>query len=303
MSQNTGILFDIKKYAIHDGPGIRTTVFFKGCPLRCLWCHNPESWLLEPQIGFRKSRCIRCGRCAQVCPTGAIEFDGKAPFLHTDQCRNLGVCSNHCPSGALETIGKAWSVEEVMRKVRKDLIFYEESGGGVTCSGGEPLMQPEFLLALLDACRREHIPTAVDTTCFAAWPVLEKVAEKADLFLCDLKHTDSEKHELYTGVPNERILENLRRLAKTAKKIAIRIPIIPGFNSSIEDVSAAADFIESLKMVHEIDLLPYNRGGINKTARLFGEYDLLDIPEPDAAGIDTLVNCLKERGFTVKQGG
>jgi pyruvate formate lyase activating enzyme len=184
--ERKGCVFDIKKYAIHDGPGIRTTVFFKGCPLQCQWCHNPESWRESSELGFRRGRCIRCGQCVEVCKEQAILLTEDGPVTNVDKCKLCGECADACATGAREIIGQEMTVSQVMGEVEKDIIFYDQSDGGVTFSGGEPLMQPDFLLAILNQCRAHGIHTAVDTTCYAEPEVVQKIAEKTDLFLCDL---------------------------------------------------------------------------------------------------------------------
>ncbi|MEJ2705914.1 MAG: glycyl-radical enzyme activating protein [Sedimentisphaerales bacterium] len=225
-----GYVFDIKRYAIHDGPGIRTTVFFKGCPLQCRWCHNPESWRKYPEPGFRLTRCLRCGQCIEACGQNAIALTENGPATDITKCKLCGECVRACLQGAREIIGKQMTVGQVMREIAADVIFYDESGGGVTFSGGEPLMQPQFLLALLSRCRARDIHTAVDTTCYAELEIVREIAPFTDLFLCDIKHMDAAVHKRFTGVDNDRILYNIKELSEAGKKVIIRIPLVPGFN-------------------------------------------------------------------------
>jgi pyruvate formate lyase activating enzyme len=298
-----GCVFDIKRYAIHDGRGIRTTVFFKGCPLRCRWCHNPESWKACPEPGFRPSQCVRCGRCVSICPQNAISPAEAGPVTDPQKCTVCGECVTACPAGAREIIGRRMTPSEVMAEVRKDVIFYDQSGGGVTFSGGEPLMQPEFLLALLDACRDEGIRTAVDTTCYAMSEVIQRVARAADVFLCDIKHMNRERHEQYTGVDNGQIMENISMLAHAAKEVVIRVPIIPGFNDDRVNLEETARFVQGLKTVRRIDILPYNRGGLEKAGRLTGAIDLMQAQAPNDGTMNEIAEILRGYGFEVKIGG
>jgi len=298
-----GFVFDIKKYAIHDGPGIRTTVFFKGCPLQCQWCHNPESWARYPEHGLRSGRCIRCGQCIEVCTAEAISLVDGQPVTDPDKCDLCGECVHACVADARQVIGQEMTVSEVMGEVEKDVIFYDQSGGGVTFSGGEPLMQPEFLLALLNRCRAQQIHTAVDTSCYAELDIIETISEKADLFLCDLKHMDSDTHEHFTGVGNNLILDNIKRLSKAGKEIVIRIPVVCGFNDDEANIEATGKFITSLSGVSRVDILPYNRGGTEKSARLISDMDLMQADTPDEQQIGSIAHILNDCGLEVKIGG
>lgn len=299
----TGIVFDIKKYSIHDGPGVRTTLFLKGCPLSCWWCHNPESQSTLPEIMFRPARCIGCGECVRICPEKAISAVSEG--LHTElaRCIRCGSCADACPSGAREMTGRTMTVEEAMQEIRKDILFYDESGGGVTFSGGEPLMQPDFLLALLQACGREEIHRAVDTTGFASTETILRIAEETDLFLYDLKHMDPELHRKYTGVSNEVILNNLRTLAESGAALNIRFPVIPGINDTEENIRQTAEFVRSLPGSQKMNILPYHRAGKEKYSNLGMPYRLEDTAEPSREHMENVRNELEGFGLEVKIGG
>ena len=310
MSQNKieetdikGLVFDIKKYAIHDGPGIRTTVFFKGCPLECKWCHNPESRSANVEHSFRKNRCIGCGQCVEICPEKAISIVDEKAVTDISKCNLCGRCVDACIVCAREIIGREMTVDEVMDEVEKDIIFYDQSGGGVTFSGGEPLMQPEFLLILLNKCQKQGIHTAVDTSCYAESKTIEMISEKTNLFLCDIKHMDSETHERFTGVGNSLILDNIRLLSTAGNEIIIRIPIVPGFNDEKANIEATGRFIESLSSVIRVDILPFNRGGVEKSERLTNQNKYMQVEAPNGQQMKSIAKDLSKYGFEVKIGG
>jgi pyruvate formate lyase activating enzyme len=298
-----GIVFDIKKYAIHDGPGIRTTVFFKGCPLKCRWCHNPEGVAISPEVIYRKDRCIGCGECINACPEDAITRSPQGMITNPSNCLRCGLCAESCPAEARELIGRVMTVEDVLREIEKDVLFYDESGGGVTFSGGEPLMQPDFLLGLLDASGRLGIHRVVDTTGYADSTLLLEVAEKTELFLYDLKQMDSDKHQKYTGVPNERILNNLELLVNQKAMLKIRVPIIPGVNCDDENIDGLGAFVSTLSGVTDIDVLPYHNTAKNKYRRFGIEDRAGEVLPPSASRIRSIVKRLEGFGLRVKVGG
>ena len=256
---DSGYVFDIKKYSIHDGPGIRTTVFLKGCPLVCAWCHNPESQSPEPEILIRGDRCLLCGRCVEACPEQAISLKDSGSWTDPARCIRCGKCSEACPADAREMVGRKMTVSEFMETVRRDRLFYEESGGGVTFSGGEPLAQGGFLLRLLEECGKEEIHRVVDTSGMADWDLLSAVAERTDLFLYDLKLMDPGAHRLHTGADNEIILENLRGLSERGSQVMVRVPVIPGVNDDDANLEAIAAFLLSLPVVPPVRLLAFHR--------------------------------------------
>ncbi len=285
-----GIIFDIKKFAIHDGPGIRTTAFLKGCSLRCAWCHNPESIDTSQELFYTPAKCIDCGACVKVCPEVCHSMnEGKHEFLR-DGCTVCGKCAEVCHAGALEMVGREMSADEVMAEVVKDRQFYETSGGGVTLSGGEPMVQPEFAGELLEKAKGEGLHTCLDTCGNVSYDRYEAVMPFVDLFLYDIKETDSARHEQFTGAGNELILENLKKLDAAGGNAIIRCPVIPGMNDREEHFRAVGALASSLKNVQGINLMAYHPLGSSKSERLGKEYKV-DCEE--AAGASDIERWLK----------
>ena len=298
-----GKVFNIMKYSIHDGPGIRTTVFLKGCPLSCWWCHNPESQKTKEQLMLFPNRCIGCKACLEVCKYGAIKEINGVIYTDKKRCTDCGDCTEVCYAEAREMAGKAMTVDDVVAQILGDKDFYQQSKGGVTFSGGEPLMQPDFLIMLLSEMKKRGIHTTVDTSGFASRQTIEKVSPLVDLFLYDLKHMDPIKHEMYTGVSNKLILENLKYLIDEGKEVIIRIPIIPGINDSKEDLNAFRNFIKTLHIIKEVALLPYHKIGQEKYNRLGKSYKMPDTQEPTQEEMKQAVQIIKSCGANVKIGG
>ncbi len=297
-----GIIFDLKRYSINDGPGIRTTVFFKGCPLRCPWCHNPEGQSFFPEVILRPSRCLSgCSECISVCEPKALSKSEAAPALEREKCTLCRKCADLCPAQAIEIAGYPVGVAEVMAEVEKDRIFYEESWGGVTFSGGEPLAQPDFLSELIAACRKKDLHTAVDTCGYAPADALARAAE-ADLFLYDLKIMDEKKHDDLTGQPNSVILDNLRNLVDRGNKVIVRFPIIPGVNDDDQNVRALVAFLKDLKRISEVSLLPYHKLGLEKRRGLARKRPAGVFSTPEGHRIERIKADFESAGFTVRLG-
>ncbi len=298
-----GRIFNIEKYAIHDGPGIRTTVFFKGCPLRCWWCHNPEGQNQKLELTYRENRCIGCGECAENCTRRALSLLSQHVVLNRESCNMCGVCAQICPSEALSVIGKEMSVEETVREIERDRVFYDESEGGVTFSGGEPLLQPNFLEKMLDECGEKRIHTTLDTSGYASPEVINRIRSKVDLFLYDIKIMDNAKHRKYTGVSNKLILQNLERLAKNGSNIMISLPIVMGINDDDENIFRTCEFISSLPGVEHVSLLPYHKTGVDKYKNLGRSYRLNSIQPPSSQKTKEIKEKLEAAGLKVRIGG
>ena len=264
----TGFVFDIKRFALHDGPGIRTTVFLKGCPLTCFWCHNPESQSTTPELLYRSNGCTGCGACVDACPSHATELEDRRAQIDRTRCTGCGACVTACLSSARSLCGRRVSVGEIVARVERDTLFHDQSGGGVTLSGGEPLMQPTFCASLLEACKQRRIHTAVDTCGYADPSAIDSVAEHTDLFLFDLKCVDDVRHRAATGVSNRTIVENLRRLDAGGARLWIRVPLIPGFNDDAEELERIAGFIATIAHAEAVQVLPYHTAGVGKEEQI-----------------------------------
>lgn len=298
-----GLVFNIQKFSIQDGPGIRTTVFMKGCPLSCPWCSNPEGLSREQELITNDRKCIGCMKCAEVCPLNAISFVDGTRLVDWDLCNNCLECANICPSHALEAAADEMTVDEVFDVVAQDAPFYRNSGGGVTISGGEAMLQWEFALELFKKSKEAGFHTVLDTTAYCKWEHLEEVLEYVDLILFDLKHMDPKKHQEKTGITNELILENLEKAAKKTK-IWVRIPLIPGYNDSEENLRQVAELASRIR-AEKVSILPYHEYGKQKYPRLGSEYSFneADILEPENEIVTRSKELMESYGLEVAVGG
>lgn len=297
----TGLLFDIQRFSVHDGPGIRTIAFLKGCHLSCRWCSNPESQPVKPVITYQESRCIHCGKCSKACRHGAISPQNKG-LIDRSRCVGCGECANVCPTGALVLKGTKMTVQQVIREFKKDATNYRRSGGGITLSGGEPLVQHEFALELLKASKEQGWSTAIETTAYASRDVIRKVIPHVDLVLMDIKSMDPKVHKKYTGVSNEVILRNAPLVASLAQTV-IRIPTIPGVNATKEDMLEICKFVKTLSGVRTIHILPYHTYGENKYGLLGRDYPMKDTRTLKQEEIDELKSVVEAQKFECIVGG
>ena len=264
----TGTIYNIQRFSLHDGPGIRTTVFFKGCPLDCVWCHNPESKEQKPEISFHWEKCIRCGYCVSVCPQNCHVLEENKHVFDRTSCIRCGLCTQKCYAKALERIGFEITADEVVAQALADKPFFEKSGGGLTLSGGEPMAQPEFALEIAQKAKANGLHVCIETCGFCGMEDMLKIAPYVDLFLYDYKLTDPAQHQKYTGVTNELILKNLKALDALGKKIILRCPMIPGINMNDGHIEGIVSLVKNLKQVIEIDLEPYHPLGISKSEQI-----------------------------------
>lgn len=298
----SGIVFDVQRFSVHDGPGIRTLVFLKGCPLRCAWCANPESQLPVPQLGFHAEACTLCLRCVAVCPNGA-EFreTHEVPWAKCSGCLE---CVEECLSGARVTFGRRMTVEEVVGTVRRDVVFFRNSGGGVTIGGGEATVQAEFTENVLAECKRLGIHTAIETCGHVAWPKLERILRHVDVLLFDIKHMDSQLHRERTGVGNETILENAARASRAVPQMVVRYPLIPGFNDDPAAVEAASTFlIQQLPTLRRVDVMPYHSIGASKSRQIGKPYGYDENASNSQEVINRTRSILESHGLEVSIGG
>ncbi len=298
------LIFDIKRYAINDGPGIRVVIFFKGCNLHCAWCHNPESISAKIEKMYAPAKCIKCGTCVAVCPEKAITMASDGVVTNPDLCKLCGKCAEVCPSKAIEMSGKVMTVSEIMNIIEKERMFFDQSGGGVTFSGGEPLIHSKMLIELLDECQKRKIHTAVDTAGNVSTEIILEVANRTDLFLYDLKMMDSDMHKKWIHSGNEKILQNLKAISEIGAHIIIRIPLIGGVNDTSQNIEQTAKFISELAgEKKEVNLLPYHNIAQNKYMKLGKSDDFERLLEPDRNVLASTISTFNEYGIKATVGG
>lgn len=302
--QLTGLVFDFQRFAVHDGPGIRTLVFLKGCPLHCHWCQNPESIGRNPEIMLIPRNCIDCGKCLDTCTVGAIqESADHKRLIDRNRCTVCGECIKVCYANAINISGRYMTVSEVLAEVEKDRKFYQQTGGGVTFSGGEPTAQAEFVEELARQAQERNLHTAIETCGHVKWSTLKSILKHIDLVLYDLKHMDTSEHRRLTGVPNELILENLQRIATLGLPVRVRMPLIPGCNDSPENVRATADFVAGLSNLEAFDILPYHRMGEPKWGQLDQPYELHEVSPHSRDHVFELVDIARQYDIEITVGG
>jgi pyruvate formate lyase activating enzyme len=298
-----GRIFDFKRYSLHDGPGIRTTVFLQGCPLSCWWCHNPESQRNSSYVQYHEDPCVGCQACVETCEQHALTLTEHGMERDNSLCTTCGDCTEACPAEARELVGKPQTVAEVLALVEKDRLYYEDSGGGVTFSGGEPLGQMEFLLEALQACEERELHRAVDTSGLAKTEDVLKVAEHTDLFLFDLKVMDDQRHRQTTGVSNQRIVENLRALDAVKQAVRVRVPVIPGINDDHDNFLAMADLLATLNHVQQVDLLPYHSSAREKHQKFGMPWKLNGATHQPPEQLEELAAVIRRPNYKVTIGG
>ena len=299
MSNPKGLVFNIQRYSIHDGPGIRTTVFMKGCPLSCKWCSNPESQKAHPEIMTYDVRCISCHKCEEICPAGAIFFTEEGRQINWQKCNLCLECAESCPSKAIERVGNYVTVEEVLKEVLTDETFYQNSGGGLTISGGEPLLQWEFVAELCKRAKEKGIHTVLDTCGYSPWGAMKAVLRHVDLVLFDIKHMERAKHKDGTGVDNRLVLTNARKTAALVRTW-FRVPLITGFNDSIDNIRQTADFASALN-IERVSILPYHELGSDKYSKLGRKYCMEKSVSPSSENCQTATRILESYGLKVDE--
>ncbi len=298
-----GNVFNIQRFSLHDGKGMRTIVFFKGCGLRCKWCSNPESHTASPELLYKPIDCIHCGRCLMACPLGAIQLKADKLFIDPALCNHCGHCAEVCCTEALQLIGHSVTVKEIFDEVIRDSVFYKKSGGGLTLSGGEALLQPDFAKELLKASKQAGLSTAVETAGFIPLENLKKVLPYMDTFLYDVKIVEPNLHKTYTGQSNERILENLYNLANHKASVIVRIPVISGINTTTDNMERLVKLLDTLKTIKEVHLLPYHKHGVNKYSFLGRNYPLGEKENVTQEQLNFMKNKLTDNGYTCIIGG
>ncbi|MBI5967802.1 MAG: glycyl-radical enzyme activating protein [Deltaproteobacteria bacterium] len=303
-----GRVFDIQRFSIHDGPGIRTLVFFKGCPIRCQWCSNPESQNKGSDLMYYTDRCVRCGKCVKACESGNLTLEsgenGRETSLRINrrECRGCGQCVSACPNEAMRLAGYEISYEEVFEIIKKDFPFYFNSGGGVTLGGGEPTAQPEFALGILKKCKSLNIHTAMETCGYVAWGVFNQLLDYLDLVFFDIKHIHPERHKNFTGVSNKKILNNVKQLLKKEVRTILRIPLVTGINDDFQEIEGIANFLIGIdhKGLQHIELLPYHKLGVAKYEYLQRKYDLIHLEPPSQRHVMNLKDLMISFGFSTR---